>query len=697
MSLWLNSNLRLSFLWLALIIGSSGSVMAHPRVVVLMVPGLTAADVAAAESAVLQQTVNAASGWMLCRAARTSERREGFAAQCLTLGSGSRAAVPADLPLSVITSGKGANLSPATLARVRAANANLDHSVSIGAVGDVLHHAGQHTALVGARTDSSDDLAPFLFAMDSAGKVDFYQPRTTSPNPSAPYGIADDLVAIDAALQNLPGSVNLAVVVFGDLDRADRYASVCLPDIVAKHRQNARSTLNSLLASLLKHQNKSDRLVVLSPAPAESLTDRFDKITPLWISPVWDSHQLNGVLVSASTRRMGLVLNTDILPSLAKWLDLQVPQNVLGRPLGAKPRKQFDAAAWTGLHDKLTETARKQNAFGGLPTVQMFLVLGAVGAAWKRKMRLARALATGIFALPLLLLWLPLVAPASLSGSGILLAAALGLLMLLGTLCVSVSWLLCALLWASILFDLSMANSLLQSAWMSYSVMEGARFYGIGNEYMGAAIGALCAFWGLQPDTSRRAFGAYSFFFALLILLMGISSGGAKAGAIPSAGCALGVMMIVRQTGKFRLRHLMLLLGMVLLGLVLLALWDAHHATEGQSHFARAVSGSGGGTLLQIAWRKLTMEGTLLVRSPWSLTLWASALGFAFLRSRLPNASANVRVASSGIVAGAIASLLCNDAGVLASALILLSGTAFLCLVTTSEPKTPNQTESPVV
>jgi hypothetical protein len=654
---------------------------ASPRIVVLMVPGLAASDLAAPELSAIQKN-KAARGWMLCRAARTPDRTEGFAAQCLTLGAGSRAAVPANLPLAIVKKGSGASLSPQTLTELRAANSRVNHAVSLGAVGDLLHRARRLTAVIGTRADNSADPSPFLFAMDSNGTIDHWHPHTIRPNPSMPYGIADDLETLSATLNHLPAAVNLAVIVFGDLDRADRYAPFCLPSVAAQHRQAARTKFNLLLTALLSRQKTGDRIVVLSPAPAESVASRFDRITPIWISTPFPSHELNGVLVSASTRRRGIVLNTDLLPTIARWLDLPVPPNTLGRPLGVKPSTQFDTGEWTELHTKLTKTARKQNLFGGLPTVQLLFVLGAVFAAHKRKTPVARALASGILVLPLLLLLLPRIAPWSPVGSGILLAAALGALMFLAAAkpFASLGGYFCALLAATIFFDLGLALSLLQDAWMSYSVMEGARFYGIGNEYMGATIGALCAFWGMQRANSPRAFGAFCVFFALLIILMGVPSAGAKVGAIPSAGFALGVMIVVRRTGGFRLHHLMILLSVLGLGLVLLALWDSRHAVEGQSHFARAVSGSGGGSLLDIALRKLQMEGTLLMRSPWSLTLWASALGFGFLRSRLKEVHSNLRTASAGIIAGAVASLLFNDAGVLAAALIVLFGAAMLCL-----------------
>lgn len=650
-----------------------------PRVIIVIASGLTTADLAGLDS---NTPMPSAVGWMLCRTARTAEKTEPLAAQFLTLGSGSRAAIPASiLQNGVLTHsavqkiGQGGRLDPTILAQIQAANARLDHTVPIGALGDLLHRTRKHTALFGNLETLESDLSPFLFLMDSSGKIDEWNPGTTQSAPVSPYGKSDDLNKLtqdsDAAL---------TVVVFGDLARADTYAQYCLPEAAARHRQNARTKLRSLLKTFLLQWDT--RVVLLSPVPAESIANRFDRITPIRI---YGGDK--GILTSASTRRSGLILNTDFLPSLAIWLNLPIPKNTLGRPMSVIPAAVTPQVE-TALHAQFTNTAQKQNAFGGLPTIQLLLIVSAVIANYRQKLLLARGLATGVIALPLLLFLLPIIAPQSVALSGTWLAILLVLIMVVGAK-KSLAWSICLLLVGGIVWDLLNGSILLKQAWMSYSVMEGARFYGIGNEYMGAVIGAFCVLIGLTKSESNRTFWAIVILFGATTLLMGLPQFGAKVGAIPSAGAALGVMLIVRKTGAIRLKHLALLLGVLVAGLILLAVWDMRRAAEGQSHFARAVSGSGGGSLLQIALRKLTMEGTLLIRSPWSLTLWASALGFLFLRSRLPNLSANAKIAYSGILAGVVASLLVNDAGVLAAALILLYGTALFCLSTASEPNDP--------
>ena len=689
----LNFCQRVLFAMLCLVLSCRVCADSTPRVVIVVAPGLTAADLAVPDSS-LNAPQPSAVGWMLCRTARTADRTEPLAAQFLTLGSGSRAAVPNSilheqvLPFNSIQKvGQGGQLKPEFLAQIQAATVPLDHTVLIGALGDLLHQAGKHTTLFGDLETLRSDVSPFLFLMDSGGKIDRWTPQITRLSwnnerafgEGQPYGIK----TIFDTLLGLTDSA-LIVIVYGDLDRADQYARFCLPKIAARHRRAALNNLHTLVRMIRRNDYDQDvtKLILLSPAPAASITDRFDKVTPIRIYG-----DEKGILTSSSTRRTGLVLNTDLLPSIAQWLNLPLPKNTLGRPMtvvAGDPTSTTEIA----LHTQFTETARKQNVFGGLPTIQLCLVILAVAAVYHKRFRLACGLAAGILALPLLLLLLPIFAPPSVFLSGVLLASVLLLVMFLGARKFAAGT-VCALLVGGIVLDLLRGSPLLKQAWMSYSVMEGARFYGIGNEYMGAVIGAFCVLVGLVKAESKRVFWAIMLLFGAAALIMGLPQFGAKVGAIPSAGAALGMMVIVQRPGKVQLKHLALLLGFLVGGLVLLAFWDLRYTAEGQSHFARAVSGSGGGSSVQIGLRKLTMEGTLLLRSPWSLTLWASAIGFVYLRSRLPDLTQNQRTACSGIVAGAVASLLVNDAGVLASALILLYGTAFLCLVSADKFSLP--------
>src|SRR5205085_2610778 len=150
--------------------------------------------------------------------------------------------------------------------------------------------------------------------------------------------------------------------------------------------------------------------------------------------------------------------------------------------------------------------------------------------------------------------------------------------------------------------------------------------------------------------------------------VMGAPSMGAKVGAIPSAGIAVGVGLIALLRGRVRSRDVALVVLAALALLAAASLFDLARSPGSRTHLAVALTGGGGGPL-EIARRKLSMEGYLLLHSPWSATLLASTAGIAWLMKRSPTLATHrgVTVCIAALTAGSIAAVLCNDSGVVAA------------------------------
>ncbi len=651
---------------------------------------------------------------MVCRAARVtdplllrSDGRESNASLLVTLGSGSRAVAPRPAP---------DDSSEMRLRGLQAANGSLDHPVPLGALGDLIHRA----TLTSATLSDSDSLPPdgdaWYVAMDSAGHVDLPMTRSClQSDPKAPFGVRTDIAALIHAFDAVSTQAGLIVVECAELDRADRYAPFCRPAIAATNRKAAYRTLNTLLMAIIHRCEAHDGqpavpILLLSPAPAASSDDHTDRLAPIvW----WGSGDGPGTLMTASTRRPGLVLNTDVLATIAERLKLPLPPGATGRPFhsGGIPATPFTRrAAPTAFH--LTSeyadwirVSHLQNAPGGLPTLQLLLpllgttlLLGSLRATAETRARLSRlvqVIALLAITLPLSMLLLPLLNPSHGWIADGLLAAVIftvGLIANFRPLAAPALFrLLTGLLLLVLLFDLPTGTHLLQNAWMSYSVVEGARFYGIGNEYMGVAIGAACVLFGLRsarqkPSTTTVQWGPIAGFAALFLALtleMGVV--GAKVGAIPSAGTAFGVTLLVWQRGRLGPKEIGMVALCAVAGLALLALFDARHAAGDQTHFIRALTGAGGGSLPEILRRKLELEGWLLLHSAWTPMLLVAAAALAWIRRSMPGifVASRSHAALLGTSVGAIACLLCNDSGLTAASLLLLFGWAWAALETT--------------
>jgi len=700
--------------------GGVGRCSPLPACIVVLVPGLRASDLTHPDLPALSRLISeGGSGWMVCRAGRVADKRllrsdgrESNASLLVTLGSGSRSLAPLTAP---------SDPPEFRFQALQAANAALDHKVPLGALGDLFHQRFLKTAALGDADAFRPDSDAWYVAMDHTGHVDLPMAHGgLLPDLQAPCGVRTDvntlLVEFDAAYKQ----GGLIVVSCAALDRADRYAPFCLPTVATAHRVAAYRTLNTLLTALLSRcqtQNGQPAVVVpillLSPAPAASSEERTDRLAPIvW----WGSGEAAGTLSTASTRRPGLVLNTDVLATLAERLKLPLPPGATGRPFHSVQTTSPSASTLAAQYTEWMRASQLQNSPGGLPTLQLLLpLIGTVllfaasrvaSETRPRLHRLVGAIALVVITLPLGMLVLPLLRPTTPWVAEALLTALLLPFGLFATvrpqIVPALFCLLSGLLLLLLLLDLPTGTHLLQSAWMSYSVVEGARFYGIGNEYMGVAIGAACVLFGLhgarpKPETLRSGIAPMLGFTALFLALtleMGVF--GAKVGAIPSAGTAFGVTLLVWKRGRLGLKEIASIVLLTALGLGLLAAFDARHAAGDQTHFIRALTGAGGGSLPEILLRKLQLEGWLLLHSAWSATLIFTAAALLWIRRSMPHlfAAPHPRAALMGIGVGALACLLCNDSGLTAAALLCLYGWAWAALEATriGSPASPNPT-----
>jgi hypothetical protein len=401
----------------------------------------------------------------------------------------------------------------------------------------------------------------------------------------------------------------------------------------------------------------------------------------------------DGNLTSASTRRDGYVLSTDVLPTILARYGIDVPDGVAGREIetsGGTP----DAAAVTELEGRLGQVSSRRWPVLGV-NLLIWLGLVAAAAAFGRRRGAGHALvvlAVAVALVPAMLLVGAATTPSVLGerllvGLGCPLLAALLLLLMCrlpGDRAPFAAFALAAA--ASIgatAVDVVLGSPLTALSLIGPNLSIGVRFFGIGNE-LEASIAALLLLGtaagvrAFDPPDPRRALAIATVLTTVLaVLVFAPGRFGADVGAAITFPAGAAAVVIA----AFRLRpgRAALVLAAPVVALAALIVIDL--LSGGDSHLSSSVLSAGGlDELGDVFERRVTLSARTFPRnidSPFFIAaLVAIALGFVF-RKRIADRLAEsppVEIGVLGAVVATVIGTLANDSG----ALLLMVGTGFI-------------------
>lgn len=458
----------------------------------------------------------------------------------------------------------------------------------------------------------------------------------------------------------------------------------------------------------------------------------------------------SGLLTSATTRRAGLISIHDIGPSLLHTLGIQVAQDWTGKPMQLEAHR--NALNWL-----LQDVEKMQHVYElrtniVIPFVMYEVVvllasLVMVLLGWRKGLRWMKIPLFSLLAAPLFILLLGSIASSeSLVQMTVLILLVLGASACLVLFSSSTGALLIAVITAlALLIDGLNDGKLLKYSVMGYDPMIGARYYGIGNEFMGVLVGSAVLAISLlaerlaahrrmqQHPTGRTDEGSTSsgslpsrkfrskrnvfltrhwplavvagLWFLFIILYIAAPRGGTNAGGALTASAAFGITWILifgRKTLQhIRLTRLILIVtGLLSCGLLLLWItnqWLLASDPSGKSHIGRAMDLLTSGRIDIIAGmivRKLQMNLHLIGVSSWGKVLLAGILVLAVLlfrpRGLLKEWQLTRPYWMSGFMAiltGAIVALALNDSGIVAAGTMIVYAAVPILLLLIEEDR----------
>ena len=514
-----------------------------------------------------------------------------------------------------------------------------------------------------------------LFALDAAGTA-AGDVALTRPSAQQPFGITDDAATL--ARYAATTDADVFVVALGDPARVQAIRSRLTLEEYHAARHDALHNVDFFFLQLFAVQHLDAEQVdvlLVSPCPPSNSTasvpprssslapaslvlpaspETWTQLTPiLAIGPDFGP----GLLSSPTTRTPGLVANVDIAPTILRVLGLAAPVQMTGRAMQVLPLAGgvvARQASVTRLDFVTTLNARAQTLVAAPLSVLCFvLVLAVVVAAGRsrhsrRAKRWTRRLLPGILFtlnLPTGMLLATVLVPPTLWEYGLRILACMAALTLLDyalARLLRVSPLaLCGLLTLLlIVLDLLLGGQLLKDSLLSAYPLSGIRYYGIGNEYLGAALGfALMGGFAegrkeekrrrrgeekAAQGTGNREQGTKDIAAAWIVggwialgFVMGWPGLGANAGSLIVTGAGFGVGAWMLCGREFRISVALLCLAAGIGLSFAFGALDAHFNGAQASHAGSVLNasaqGRGAGYLAEIMARKVGMNLRLLV------------------------------------------------------------------------------------
>lgn len=676
-------------------------------------------------------------GLLNVRAGRASRdslpaSKSGFESGCLSLGAGAMATGGGEVRFAgdsaAIVGGENigdvfqyrtgllpdaGNVLHLEIARIQKINDAASYRARPGVLGSALHKAAVKTAVIG-NSDIPGEMHRecVAAAMDERGIVDEGEvdgAKLNEPDSASPFGTRVNIDALLREYDGLRDDARFVVIDFGDTFRADLYAEFCTDILAERHRNTAAARLDDFLGNLNNRLDPGrDMLIVLSPNSRSSTDLAGEKIGAVIIrGPGFD----RGMLTSASTRRHGVVTISDVAATILNFFDVKLTVDVVGRPITSISGTNA-ASSLVELNAEASAQAERQVIMRGTSIAQLVvavLVLAAIFAFSVPVVRNIAAWLTLCFpALPLSMFLMPLFFDGGVAAS---VAVMVGFTALILAFCVlafktparSFVW-LSAILVIGMMIDLASGASLMARSIASYNIVEGARYYGIGNELMGTMLGASIVGVGIALAAgrlSRRLSGIVaSVVFCGVFIFIAAPTLGANAGGALSIVLAVITTLLARRGRRPDLRSLSTVAAIAVSILIAVIAVDMLHIGGSQSHIGRSVrmlTGGNAATIVDIIQRKIALNWMLVSTSLWSRLLGISLAGSIALywwgrRTRgVQFLKIEESAAALGCCVGAVAALIFNDSGVVAGATCSVFLFALLALTLLDRPAKTEQ------
>jgi hypothetical protein len=593
-----------------------------------------------------------------------------------------------------------------------------NYGAFVGALGETLDRAHIRTAVVSAAdlaihpTVDQMRRSAVLSLVDKHGYVDYGKlDDLLVPDARAPFGVRTNDAAFLTATRDALKQAQVVVLDPGDTSRANEYVQYVAKGFVTSTRQTALAETALLFRDVKKMLGPRDTLFVLAPSGPTPPVFR-EHLAPIAASGFGYRTQRSW-LTSATTRRDGMLVLSDIAPTILHAFGVPQPDTMVGTPIydhgsnasirplieldhASSIREHFASAAFWVIASLISVLAilafvvflgRRE------PFYKPLVALAYFGLAFFPAAHIIRAMHYWRFGITGAHLVLYTIAAAIAVAAWFLpgprWAGAVALM------------LLTAGLFAS---DIATGGPLQLNGVFGHSPLVAGRFYGVSNP--GYAIlfsSALLGFTGLAELRGQSKIPWWTVLLLVAIIpIDGLPMSGADLGGLLAGIPAVAVTIALGRRWRIRWRTIVAFAVAALVGALGLSFLDLLRPPQERTHlgrFAATIASGDVSKLETIIHRKAIAALTSLTVTRWT---WFIPVGFAVLvlllirpRGILRTVLARRPILRAGLwgtlVAGALGFAV-NDSGISIPALALAFVVPYFVLLAVDTEKPRNAT-----
>jgi hypothetical protein len=573
--------------------------------------------------------------------------------------------------------------------------------LSLGLFGKLVHRKSLKTAAIGNADADILNRYGAAMVMDENGLIDWgaVGPETLTSDPGFPFGRRTDPVKILSYWRDFKAKAQVILITLGDLERLEHYGVYLSKKRWDFYRREVLRNYDQLVGQLLTEVDfQHTLLVVFTALPSEKEQTLGSRLSPVLVrGPGYGA----GLLYSRSTRKAGILTGYDLPVTMLNFLNINTRGFFNGANLRTIPGK------WREIPQRQEALIKNYDFRWPLLTGYGYLLLGlfllmVAGLIFGFKARIMRVLEYGylfLLTIPAVFLIEALINPLdwiSIIGWTLGLAG----LIFWGTWLGSGRKLLGTLGLISI-FTLGMiiidgfGNGYFElTSFWGYSAVAGARFYGIGNEYLGFLLGAYIVTVSVNYDRilgcKISRFRVQLLWLAMILITVFIihPNLGSKIGGGITALIGLSITTYLWLRRPVRLQEIIGLTAASIIMLTLAGCWDFYINRNSSTHFGQLlafVKNSGFNNFVEIVSRKLQLNLRLIGYSGWTKVLIGVLLIIPILYKKPPAIVAGLLQKHPGITRGflglsitALIGLLVNDSGIVTAATMYIFGVIML-------------------